>query len=168
MRLPLAILIASAVPAFAQELPRGTYALQIDGGVGRAAVIDRLARISIGGSGCAGGIRGVLASEAPDAWEINLDTDAGLCTVAITRQGSGYAVGETNCWQLHGAACSFSGSMTQTGGSSDASAMREAFESFGPGERMAIQDVLSQLGLYAGRVDGAYGPATAAALAQLP
>jgi hypothetical protein len=86
MRFSLAVLIVTAAPAFSQELPSGTYALQIDGGVGRAAVIGRLAKISIGGSGCAGGVTGVLASEAPDAWEINLDTDAGLCTVAVVRQ----------------------------------------------------------------------------------
>lgn len=107
MRLPLALLIAPAAPAFAQELPGGTYALQIDGEVGRAAVVGRLARISIGGPGGAGSVTGVLASEAPDAWEINLDTDAGLCTVAITRQGSGYALGEANCGCFHGASCSF-------------------------------------------------------------
>ena len=169
MRLFLfAVLASLAAPVSAEPLPSGIYDVISDGGEGRVSVVGQLVKITVRNPNCSGSLTGVYSEESDNAWNVDVDSDMGLCTVAFIKQGQSYAIDETNCGYFHGTSCAFAGSMVQTGGSSEPAAMRAAFENFEPNMLKAIQDVFVQLGLYHGGGGGAYGPATAAALAQLP
>jgi len=180
-RLPLFLLAALvATPALALE--EGTYHVQGDAAQGEISVTDRwLSLTLIGDNACQAVGEGAILRGADGAWGAIFETGVEPCV--LVGDATGFVPVGASCAGLSTRGCEMRGrigaiaSGTQVAAADSApgaaasepvqviTALLEGrFNRMGRGERFAIQSLLSERGLYAGGVDGAYGPGTEAAL----
>jgi len=165
----LAALIAT--PALALE--EGTYPVLIQDGRGEISVTERWLSMSLTGpDACQAVGEGVVLRGADGAWGAIFETGAEPCVLVGDQKG--FAPVGASCAALATGGCEFRGQI----GSGEAptrvtaaapvqvipSLLRGRFSRMEERERIAIQSLLAERGLYSGGIDGAYGPGTEAAL----
>lgn len=162
-------LLAALIATPALALEEGTYPVLTPTGGGEITVSDRWLSITLTGSGsCEAVAEGrVLRGETGD-WAAVFETGAEPCVLVGTAKefvpvgGSCAALGSGGC-ELRGQL-----GVVQAAPSEPVQVitaiLRGRFGALGEAERRAVQSLLAERGFYVGEVDGAYGPATEAAL----
>jgi hypothetical protein len=129
-----------AAPQSAGDGWSGNYRGQFDGGrgtveissLGRSSYLVELSTIGQG-TGCSGGANGTGVVQGNRmTMEMPLQFSPGMCRITLDRNGATLAVSEDNCLELHGAQCSFEGSVARIGGTAAQTVPRRAVVSAEP------------------------------------
>lgn len=154
-----------ATPALALE--EGTYPVTTANGAGELRVTGRLVSLLVTGPGCEAAAEGRVLRGADGAWAGVIETGAEPCV--LLGSGSGFAPIGASCAAIAPVGCPLEGSISVADVARPPvqvirSLLRGRFSALDEPDRRAVQALLAEEGLYAGEVDGAYGPGTEEAL----